>query len=174
MNPYDISKVCDGPIAETLCYPITKYLPPPSSAHPPTDTHARHISNFLSLPATRALLGVDPAVPTDFRSCSPAVGAAFHAQLDSLHPTQHYVGALLERGVRALIYVGEFDWICNWVGNEAWTRQLEWTGGDAFRGESMGTWKFEGREAGRVRSSGGLTFATIKGAGHMVSLLKDL
>lgn len=24
MNPYDISKVCDGPISETLCYPVTK------------------------------------------------------------------------------------------------------------------------------------------------------
>lgn len=23
MNPYDLSKVCDGPIEETLCYPIT-------------------------------------------------------------------------------------------------------------------------------------------------------
>lgn len=24
-NPYDISIDCDGPIAETLCYPVTKY-----------------------------------------------------------------------------------------------------------------------------------------------------
>lgn len=23
-NPYDISKDCDGPIEETLCYPVTK------------------------------------------------------------------------------------------------------------------------------------------------------
>ncbi len=28
---------------------------------------------------------------------------------------EHYLAALLERGIRALIYVGDTDWICNWV-----------------------------------------------------------
>lgn len=30
----------------------------------------------------------------------------------------YYVTSLLDRGVKALIYVGMYDWICNWVGNE--------------------------------------------------------
>jgi carboxypeptidase C (cathepsin A) len=25
-----------------------------------------------------------------------------------------------------LIYGGTYDWICNWIGNEAWTLALEW------------------------------------------------
>lgn len=70
--------------------------------------------------------------------------------------------------MRALIYVGELDWICNWVGNERWTRALEWSGGSAFAAEALGTWDVGGRVVGKVRSSGKLTFATIKGAGHMV------
>lgn len=72
--------------------------------------------------------------------------------------------------MRVLIYVGTYDWICNWVGNERWVRALEWSGGEEWRREGLVEWGIEGGEgrAGRVRSSGGLTFATIEGAGHMV------
>jgi carboxypeptidase C (cathepsin A) len=88
--------------------------------------------------------------------------------MDSVHPTYHYVSALLERGVRVLVYVGEYDWICNWVGNSRWTEELEWSGGDAYRKVPMGTWELDGKTVGRYKSSGDLTFATIHGAGHMV------
>jgi carboxypeptidase C (cathepsin A) len=96
-------------------------------------TKHRHIGNFLSSNETRSVLGVDRAVPQKFSSCAHDVGARFNARYDRFHPTYHYVAALLERGIRVLIYVGEYDWICNWVGNRAWTEALEWSGGDAYR-----------------------------------------
>ncbi|EIN13164.1 serine carboxypeptidase [Punctularia strigosozonata HHB-11173 SS5] len=151
MNPYDISKECDGSISETLCYPITKY-----------------INQYLSRPDVREELGVDPAVEGNFTSCSSDVGSAFRANLDGFHPTYLYVAALLERGVRALIYVGAYDWVCNWVGNEKWTLALEWTGQEEFKGQDLREWTVDGVTAGKTRSAQGLTFATIAGAGHMV------
>jgi len=150
-NPYDISRDCDGSVAETLCYPATKY-----------------IRQFLDLPSTRSLIGVDAAVPANFSSCNNDVNRAFHAQLDSLHLTADYVSALLERGVRVLIYVGEYDWICNWVGNERWTLALEWSGKDEFVEQGLREWKVNGKSAGKTRSARNFTFATIAGAGHMV------
>ena len=30
-------------------------------------------------------------------------------------PAHYYIAALLERGIRALVYVGATDYICNWV-----------------------------------------------------------
>jgi cathepsin A (carboxypeptidase C) len=126
------------------------------------------ISEYLSRPIIQTILGVDPSVTGNFSSCSNRVGTAFNAALDEFHPTYHYVAALLERDVRVLIYVGKNDWICNWVGNERWTLALEWSGGDAFRREALRDWKVGGKAAGSTRSKGGLTFATIEGAGHMV------
>lgn len=76
---------------------------------------------------------------------------------------------LLERNVRTLIYVGEYDWICNWVGNEAFTLAMEWSGQKDFVAEELGSWSVKNKTAGKLRSTGPLTFATIKGAGHMVS-----
>ncbi|KAF7330037.1 Carboxypeptidase [Mycena kentingensis (nom. inval.)] len=157
-NPYDISKPCDDELLqESLCYPVTA-----------------HIRNYLSLPSTRALLGVSPSVPVNFTSCADAVDTAFRAHLDNyIAPTQEYVAGLLERGVKVLIYVGTFDWTCNWVGNQRWTMALEWSGAEAFRKEELNEWCVSGglkgkERAGLVRSANGLTFLTIDGAGHMV------
>ncbi|KIJ64661.1 hypothetical protein HYDPIDRAFT_90311 [Hydnomerulius pinastri MD-312] len=150
MNPYDVSKKCEGD-PDSLCYPVTK-----------------HIRNYLDRPSTRTLLGVDPSVSSNFSSCSDTVGLAFSNTQDMYHPTYTHIAGLLERGVRALIYVGTYDWICNWVGNERWTLQMPWTGQEAFISQSLREWDVDGHVAGKTRSAGGLTFATIDGAGHMV------
>ncbi|KAF9467031.1 serine carboxypeptidase [Collybia nuda] len=149
-NPYDISQPCEGGI-ETLCYPVTK-----------------HIGNYLDKPSVRKLLGVDPSLTANFSQCSPDVHNAFTATLDMHHLATDYVSALLDRGVRVLIYVGAYDWICNWVGNERWTLALEWSGQSAFIGQPLREWTVEGKPAGKTRSAKGFTFATIYEAGHMV------
>lgn len=48
------------------------------------------------------------------------------------------------------------------------TLALEWSGQEAFRADTLKEWKVNGAPAGVVRSGGGLTYATIAGAGHMV------
>ncbi|TCD62229.1 hypothetical protein EIP91_007208 [Steccherinum ochraceum] len=150
-NPYDISKLCDGPIEETLCYPLTK-----------------QISAFLDRPDIREQIGVDPSLTSNFSSCSGEVSAKFDASLDSAFPSHLYIAALLERGVKVLIYVGANDWICNWVGNEKMTLGLEWSGQTAFQAQPLREWTVKGSPAGVTRNAGSLTFATIYGAGHMV------
>ena len=52
------------------------------------------------------------------------------------------------------------------------TLGLEWTGGESFAAEPLRDWMVEGDIAGKVRSSGALTYATIQGAGHFVRLLQ--
>ena len=55
------------------------------------------------------------------------------------------------------------------IGNEAMTMDLEWTKKDEYRREPLHAWTIKGNQiAGVTRSGGGLTFATIVGAGHMV------
>ncbi|KAI0779113.1 serine carboxypeptidase [Irpex lacteus] len=154
MNPYDISKPCDGPISETLCYPVTK-----------------KIAAFLDKPHVRKTLGVDADYFSgrNFSGCSNEVGARFNANLDGVFPSPFYIAALLERGIRTLIYVGANDWICNWIGNQNMLLNLDWTGSDAFKASELREWKVDGEVAGQTRSAGKLTFVTIDGAGHMVS-----
>ncbi|KAF8959809.1 serine carboxypeptidase [Flammula alnicola] len=149
-NVYDISKPCEGGPSD-LCYPQTQF-----------------IRDYLDDPSVRSLLGVDPSITNNFTSCSRDVGMAFGATQDILHPTADYVAALLERGVRVLIYVGSYDWICNHIGNERWTLALEWSGHAEFAKQELRDWIVDGKSAGKTRSAKGFTFATVQGAGHMV------
>ncbi|KAF9042259.1 serine carboxypeptidase [Panaeolus papilionaceus] len=149
INPYDITRECEGELTKTLCYPMTM-----------------HIGNFLDQPSVKKELGVDPAL--NYSSVSWFVNMAFSQSLDQFHPTHHYIAALLERGVKALIYVGANDWSCNWIGNQQWTMDLEWSGSDEFRSQELKSWTIDGQKAGLTRSAKGLTFITIDGAGHMV------
>lgn len=48
------------------------------------------------------------------------------------------------------------------------TLELEWTSQDAFGGQPLRAWFVDGEVAGKTRSFGKLTFATIRDAGHLV------
>ncbi|THG92487.1 hypothetical protein EW026_g8428 [Hermanssonia centrifuga] len=53
------------------------------------------------------------------------------------------------------------------VANERMTLGMEWTGQESFRSQPLRDWRVGDHVAGRTRSAGVLTFATISGAGHM-------
>ncbi|KAH0839587.1 Alpha/Beta hydrolase protein [Lanmaoa asiatica] len=98
-NVYDVSMICES---QDLCYPEDGAT-----------------EEFLNYPGTRALLGAEN--PGNFTLCSDAVGDNFVSHLDKWsHHTQDYVAALLERGIRVLIYAGTYDWQCNWRGKTRW------------------------------------------------------
>ena len=127
------------------------------------------IENYLNTPEIRKTLGV--TTPNNFTSCSSIVGSGFSSHMDKYAvPTQEYVAQLLERGVRVLIYAGTYDWQCNWVANKLWVEHLEWAGHEEFNAEDWKTWGVDGQGAGITKSAGPLTFASVWGAGHMVSI----
>jgi len=150
MNPYDITKQCEGD-PSVHCYPVMQYM-----------------IDWLSLNSTRELLGVDPAVPAGLAACNDTVYNAFVATLDEYHETYTQVSQLLERGVRVLVYAGTYDWICNWISNDVWTRKMPWSGQAAFVAQPLTNWLIGGKIVGKTRSANGLTFATVDEAGHMV------
>ncbi|KAJ8495999.1 hypothetical protein ONZ45_g12632 [Pleurotus djamor] len=143
-SPYDISKACEGEHDETLCYPATL-----------------HVRDYLSRPDVRTMLGVDPSVREKFVIADPAINAAFGVTVDIGHPTVDHIAALLERGVRVLIYVGSYDWVCNWLGNMKWTLDMEWSGKEAFGKMALVDWMVNGTSVGKMRNAKGFTFATV-------------
>ncbi|KAJ7177909.1 peptidase S10 serine carboxypeptidase [Mycena filopes] len=143
-NVYDISKPCIG----NLCYAENDV-----------------ITEYLSDPALREMLGVDPAA-ANFTSCSNEVGNQFSARLDKWAvPTQYYVAGLLDRGIRVLIYAGTYDWQCNWVANRMWVDKLEWSGQEAYAAIEWADWgvgkNWKGKPAGEIKQAEGslLSFA---------------
>ena len=59
------------------------------------------------------MLGVD-GHHSNYSWLNMELNARFIADIWSFQ-AEHYLAALLERGIKALVYVGDTDWICNWV-----------------------------------------------------------
>ena len=42
--------------------------------------------------------------------------------------------------LQVLIYAGDVDYICNWLGNKMWVKALEWEGKEAFNAAEDEPW----------------------------------
>ena len=152
LNPYNIKDDCKAGLDPNLCYNVVQ-----------------DIRAYLDRDDVRKLLGAAPVSEIGkFQSCNNDVAQGFGLSNDRVQDNTLNVAGLVERGIAALIYVGDLDWICNWRGNKNWVSQLDWSGSDEWHAAKNYKWIVDGQEAGETQSGGGLTWATVKDAGHMV------
>jgi len=147
-NYYDIRKQCDGP----LCYNMDQ------------------IDNLLSQRSVQKSLGVSPNA--DWQECNGQIGDMLDS-FDWFLNCANYIPPMLEAGIRALVYSGKEDFICNWYGGRDWVAAMPWSGQSSMQSQipnHMSNWVLNGSTAGEFASSGPLTFLAIEKAGHMVPM----
>ena len=80
---------------------------------------------------------------------------------------------LLDSGVPVLIYSGDMDYICNWMGGFDWTNALVWDGQQEFQNSHMRGWlspSLDNKAAGSVKTFENFSFMRVFDAGHMVPM----
>ena len=60
------------------------------------------------------------------------------------------------------------DYICNWLGNQAWAQAMNWTHQADFVKAPANNWTVAGTAAGTLQTSNGFSFLRVFDAGHMV------
>jgi carboxypeptidase C (cathepsin A) len=78
---------------------------------------------------------------------------------------------MLEDGIAGMIYAGDKDLICNWLGNRRWVDAMKWAGAEEWANTDDFEWAVNGTRAALVKQSGGLSFVKVYNAGHMVCFL---
>ena len=169
-NPYDVRIPCeDG----NLCY-----------------TQLNWIDQWLNKPEVMEAVGAEV---DSYAGCNFDVNRNFLFAGDWMKPFHRLVPSILEK-MPVLIYAvsrlyqtlalinnifcadsyqqGDADFICNWLGNRAWTEALEWSGQNAYNKVELEDLKLggKGEKIGEVKTSGNLTFMRLHAAGHMVPL----
>lgn len=148
LNPYDIRKDCAEQGGN--CYKEMDYL-----------------DDYLNLEYVREAVGASNI--DIFTSCDDTVFRNFILSGDEMKPFQQYVAELLDKNIPVLLYEGDKDFICNWLGNHAWSDALEYSKHEFFEVQPLRPWYTkEGNLAGEVKNYDKLTFARVYGAGHMV------
>lgn len=144
MNVYDIRKPCVG----TLCYDFSA------------------LDEYLNDPEVQRKLGVTREI--EWKSCNMAVYADMLP--DWGRDLSVVIPDLLQAGINVLIYAGDKDFICNWLGNRRWVDGLPWVGADDWAAETEHLWTVDGEPAGQATNVGPLTFLKVFDAGHMVPM----
>lgn len=144
-NVYDIRLPCLGP----LCYDFS------------------NIDKFLNLPSTLEWLGVGDR---RWEECDPNV----HEDMmgDWMKDFEGIIPEMINSGIRSLIYAGDQDFICNWMGNARWVDAMEWSGAEAYAKTEAVEYVVDGEPAWSVRSVPNLSFMKVYDAGHMVPMDK--
>ncbi|KAJ7986176.1 hypothetical protein DPEC_G00348060 [Dallia pectoralis] len=115
--------------------------------------------NWLNRGDVRKALHIPDTLPP-WDICSEVVGA----QYTNLYPTVKDVYLkLLSTGIRALVYNGDTDMACNFLGDQWFVEQLNQKVTTKYQ-----SWISDHQIAGFYEQYGNLTFLTVKGAGHMV------
>jgi cathepsin A (carboxypeptidase C) len=150
-NVYDIRGKCED--SSNLCYSALGW-----------------ISDYLNQKSVMDALGAEVS---SYDSCNFDINRNFLFQGDWMQPFHRLVPSILAK-IPVLIYAGDADFICNWLGNQAWTNALEWPGQKAFNRAEITSLSLDGskatKEYGKIKTSGNFTFMQIYGAGHMVPM----
>ncbi|KAE9593176.1 putative carboxypeptidase C [Lupinus albus] len=140
---YDVRKLCDG----QLCYDFS------------------YAVSFLNDERVKTALGVKNL---KFISCSETVYRAMSN--DWMKNLEVDIPSLLEDGIRMLVYAGEEDLICNWLGNSRWVHAMKWSGQKGFKSATTVKFVVDGAAAGDLTTHEALSFLKIYKAGHMVPM----
>lgn len=144
-NVYDIRGKCEG---GSLCYVGLDY-----------------IDEYLNQDFVKKAVGAEV---DHYESCNMDINRNFLFAGDWMKPYHKAVVDLLESDLPVLIYAGDKDYICNWLGNEAWSNALPWSGGEDFASAKLKSWTVDGKKAGEVKNHKNFSFLRVYGAGHMV------
>ncbi|CAI0452810.1 unnamed protein product [Linum tenue] len=143
INYYDIRKKC---VADN-CYDFSA------------------MEKFLNDGAVKSALGVKDI---DYISCSRGVYEKLNG--DWVIDYETGIPNLLENGIKVLIYAGEYDLICNWLGNSEWVNAMKWSGQKKFHAAADVPFVAGGEKAGELKSYGPLAFLKVYNAGHLVPM----
>merc|ERR1711937_125654 len=122
-NPYDMRIKCAKP---PMCYDMDNDV------------------KFLNDPEVQKQIGVN----MKFESCNLIVNKAF--TLDFMKNYHELIPPMLAGGIDVLIYAGDQDFICNWLGNEKWVQALEWEHKKEFNAAKKTPYIVRGKEVGKM------------------------
>jgi carboxypeptidase C (cathepsin A) len=75
---------------------------------------------------------------------------------------------VVNRNVTTLIWAGDADFICNWLGNLYTANDIKYPGQANFTSSKLEAYTVHGQKKGEYKTVGNLSFLRVYNAGHSV------
>lgn len=166
MNVYDVRLDDEYPACGMTWPPdlhnVTTYLDVRSSLPlPPLRPHRLNRNNpSLSLQRGDVKSAIHAtAKPESWTECQSRIGSQL--TLKNSPSSITFLPRIIEQ-IPVMIFAGDKDFICNYVGLEAMIQNLEWAGAKGLGEVETMNWSVGGRQAGTWVESRGLTYAKVR------------
>ncbi|KAL6407480.1 carboxypeptidase S1 [Ilyonectria robusta] len=123
----------------------------------PPETYA----TYLQTSAVMKAIGAQ----STYGECPSAPYNKFMASGDRGRSFLHTLSQVIDSNITVLIWAGDADWICNWMGNY---RVLNSIAKPAFVSAPLKPYTVNGTKYGEYKTSGNLSWLRVYGAGHEV------
>ena len=142
-NPKDIAEHAQSFSSNTNCVDSSGYI------------------NYLNSPKVRKALHIPEHLPS-WSQCSNSVEKRYRTQYSSM---KSQVTDLIEKYKiqNFIVFNGDIDFVCDFIGDQQFVDELGFKLIQKYK-----KWTVGGRTAGFVKRYDGITFMTVRGAGHMV------
>lgn len=131
-----------------------------SDAVDPPETYA----DYLGRSDVKSAIGAQ----STYTECSNSAGNKFSPTGDNSHSLLPELSDVIQSGIQVLVWAGDADWICNWVGNYYAAQNVTFGGQDAFRAAELQPYNVNGAAGGLFKTQDNFSFLRVYGAGHEV------
>ncbi|EMD84874.1 hypothetical protein COCHEDRAFT_1149798, partial [Bipolaris maydis C5] len=149
----------EGPISESADFDVYDVREPSNDPYPP-ETYATYLTNSAVVKAIGA--------KSTYTECSDPVDYNFSSTGDDSRSLLPALSSVVQSGIQVLLWAGDADWICNWMGNQAAAEAVTYSGSSAFKSAAMTPFTVGGTQTGTFKTQGNLSFLRVFAAGHEV------
>jgi len=99
---------------------------------------------------------------------SPASKEAADAMRDDFaYPLSSHIGYMLDNGKKVILWFGDLDYVCNYIGGLYVANNVEWVGAEYFRHAEIKPWmNSENEKIGEIKTMARFTYLKVYGGGH--------
>ncbi|KAJ9131642.1 Carboxypeptidase [Pleurostoma richardsiae] len=149
----------DEPLSSSADFNAYDIRESSDSEYPP-ETYVEYLYNPIILAKIGAI--------SPYKECGEVPYAKFAATGDSARPFLDTLSDVVDRGVQVLIWAGDADWICNYLGGLYVVGNLTFIGSSSFAQKQVEPYTVDGAEYGLFKTQDNISWLQVYEAGHEV------